>query len=389
MHTLQQIIRKLQLNNKLVVLRTCGSEYQKALLREQTAEYTLVDCSLPSVRLQAEQNPGLFVQGLPLPAYLANLQHMPFVLPYLLASEFSVGKIIASCSQSAVMQEALLDSNLGRIALLDLPLASGEADSLPFVPEEKYLQRLGQRQPRKDMLAAIMRGNLFAVDDKEAMAAYVRRVLQQSIIELTPARDELKFFRFLCAAAGMAGSVVNYAVLSDGVGVSSPTAKQWLKLLAGAGVIYLLPSIEQLAGKRLVKAPKLYFRDTGVAAYLLQLRDTGALVSSLYFKGLYENYVLNLLRESYLQQGIMPDMKFYRDSNRKEVSVILRLDKIIYPILICQSPFNVRKVGKLFDALQPYAQGCGCGQGVGCVLTLGGECRELTEGIWQVNTERL
>lgn len=385
----QNSIRKLQLNNKLVVLRTCGSEYQNALLRELTAEYTLVDCSLPRVRLQAEQNSVLFVQGLPLPAYLANLQHTPFLLPYLLDGNFPVGRLIASCTQSTALQEELPDNAFGRIALLDLPLVSGEADSLPFVPEEKYLQRLGQRQPRKDMLAAIMRGNLFAVDDKEAMAAYVRRVLQQSIVELTPARDELKFFRFLCAAAGMTGSVVNYAVLSDGVGVSSPTAKQWLKLLVGAGVIYLLPSIEQLAGKRLVKAPKLYFRDTGVAAHLLQLRDTGALVSSLYFKGLYENYVLNLLRESYLQQGIMPDMKFYRDSNRKEVSVILRLDKIIYPILICQSPFNVRKVGKLFNALQPYAQECGCGQGVGCVLTLGGECRELTEGIWQVNTEQL
>lgn len=385
----QNTIRKLQLNNKLVVLRTCGSEYQKTLLRELTAEYAPVDCSLPSVRLQAEQNPRLFVQGLPLPAYLENLQHMPFLLPYLLEGSFSADKLIVGCTQSAVLQEALLDSDLGRIALLDLPLASGEEDSLPFVPKEKYLQRVGQRQPRKDMLAAIMRGNLFAADDEEAMAAYVRRILQQSIMELPPARDELKFFRFLCAAAGMAGGVVNYAVLSDGVGVSSPTAKQWLKLLVGAGMIYLLPSIEQLAGKRLVKAPKLYFRDTGVAAYLLQLRDTGALVSSLYFKGLYENYVLNLLRESYLQHGIMPDMKFYRDSNRKEVSVILRLDKTIYPILICQSPFNVRKVGKLFAALQPYAQECGCGQGVGCVLTLGGECRKLTEGIWQVNTEQL
>lgn len=385
----QNTIRKLQLNNKLVVLRTCGSEYQKNLLHELTVAYNLVDCSLPSVRLQAEQNPGLFVQGLPLPAYLANLQHTPFLLPYLLEGNFPVGRLIASCIQSTVLQEVLPDSDLGGIALLDLPLASGEADSLPFVPEEKYLQWLGQRQPRKDMLAAMMHGNLFAVDDKEAMASYVRRILQQSIIELTPARDELKFFRFLCAAAGMAGGVVNYAVLSDGVGISSPTAKQWLKLLAGAGVIYLLPSIEQLTGKRLVKAPKLYFRDTGVAAHLLQLRDTGALVSSLYFKGLYENYVLNLLRESYLQQGIMPDMKFFRDSNRKEVSVILRLGRVIYPMLICQGPFNVRKVGKLFAALQPYAQECGCGQGVGCVLTLGGECRKLTEGIWQVNTEQL
>lgn len=389
MHTLQQIIRKLQLNNKLVVLRTCGSEYQKALLRELTAEYNLVECSLPGVRLQAEQNPGLFVQGLPLPAYLANVQHVSFLLPYLLEENFPVARLIAGCTQSAALQEELPDNAFGRIAWLDLPLANSGADSLPFVPGEKYLQRIGQRQPRQDMLAAIMRGNLFAVDGKEAMAAYVRRILQQSIMELTPARDELKFFRFLCAAAGMAGGVVNYAVLSDSVDISSPTAKQWLKLLAGAGVIYLLPSIEQLAGKRLVKAPKLYFRDTGVATHLLQLRDAGALVSSLYFKGLYENYVLNLLRESYLQQGIMPDMKFYRDSNRKEVSVILRLDRVIYPMLICHGPFNVRKVGKLFAALQPYAQECGCGQGVGCVLTLGGECRELVEGIWQVNTEQL
>lgn len=154
-------------------------------------------------------------------------------------------------------------------------------------------------------------------------------------------------------------------------------------------VIYLLPSIEQLASKRLVKVPKLYFRDTGVAAHFLQLCEAGALVSSLYFKGLYENYVLNLLRESYLRQGMTPDMKFCRDSNRKEVSVILQLDRVIYPMLICQSPFNVRKVGKLFADLQPYAQERGYRQGVGCVLTLGGKCRELVEGIWQVNAEQL
>ena len=111
MNIFEKSIQELQLNNVLVVLRVAGGQYDGQLLQEMVKEYKLVDLSLPVYRLQVEQNPLGFVQGLELPVYLANLHYTPSLLPVLLASGLPMDKLMASCSQSYYLQESIAKVN--------------------------------------------------------------------------------------------------------------------------------------------------------------------------------------------------------------------------------------------------------------------------------------
>ncbi len=236
-------------------------------------------------------------------------------MPCLLRSGLSLGRILGSCGQSYFLQMEADRTERQDIAFIELPVAvASAAQQCAFLPTEQMLERVSRRTRGCDVLTAIIQGR-FGAADSLTVAEYINHALQREVMEHTPVSDNMALYRLLYAAAGMNGTVVNYALLANSVGVSAPTVKQWLQFLAGAGVIYFLQPIADIAGKRLVKASKLYFRDTAVAAYLLQLKDTAALASSLHFKNLYENYALNVLREGFLQQGILPEMRFYRDSN--------------------------------------------------------------------------
>ncbi|MDO4920375.1 MAG: DUF4143 domain-containing protein [Phascolarctobacterium sp.] len=379
MTNLQETIRSLQLNNKLVILRTCGAGQQQDLLLSLTEGYSPLDLSLPNLRLQAQQNPQLFVGSLRLPVYLANLQYVPSLLPALLDSGLPLAKFLVSCSQGYYLEELAAQADAGSVAFVELPLQDVTLDRKPFVPQESYLQNLHEAEKRQ--LVAAMLG------EREVYSSWVRRVLQQDIMERTTVSDEVKFYRFLCAVASMAGCVVNYTILANNVGITAPTAKQWLQFLAGTGLVYLLPPVEHVAGKRLVKAPKVYFRQAGAAAYLLQLHDGASLLQSVYFKNLYENYVVSALRESYLRWGERPDFRFYRDSNNKEISLLLRAQGAVYPIMICQESFSVARIGKSFELLHGYAADSGATLGSGCIIGMGGDIKLLEENLAYVPAE--
>ena len=377
---LKEKIGNLQHNNRLVILRSCGSDYQNTLIRELTAGCNLVDLSLPNLRLQAEQNPQLFAEGLRLPAFLAGLQYAPFLLPALLNSGLPLGQILAGCSQSYYLEELSAQGPYGSVAFMELPMqAAGTAERQPFVVQADYLYSLAAAERRQ-----IVTAMLGAEAD---YAAWVRRVLQQDIMERTTVSDSGKFYRFLCAVASMTGCVVNYTILANNVGITAPTAKQWLQFLAGTGLVYLLQPVEQVDGKRLVKAPKVYFRETGAAAYLLQLHDGASLLQSVYFKNLYENYVVSALREGYLRWGQEPDFHFYRDSNNKEITLILRTVDRLCPINICNGGFSVRRAQKSFALLQDYAAGQGAALGSGCIIGIGGELQQLDGETYYVPAE--
>ncbi|WP_303167200.1 DUF4143 domain-containing protein [Phascolarctobacterium sp.] len=383
MTDLQNAIRNLQLNNKLVILRTCGNDRQKELLVALAKDYTTVDMSLPNLRLQVEQNPRLFLSSLRLPVYLANLQYTPSLLPALLSGGVPLAKVLVSCSQSYYLEALAGQQETRKVVFGDLPLPQADELNEPFAPTAACLANLRQKQ--QEVFTAVLWGTWDGCS--EELGAYISGLVQREIMEQTTVSDAMKFYRFLCVAASMTGTVVNYSRLCSGVGITAPTAKQWLQFLAGTGMVYLLQPLGSLGSKRMVKAPKLYFRDTGAAAQLLQIGDVKTLVQSFYLKNLFDNYVLNRLRESYLRQGKRARMMFYQDSNYKEISLILRVDGVLYPVNICKDGYSVRKVQKSFELLRGYAAEHGAALGSGCVIGTGGEIKLLADNLYYLPAE--
>lgn len=374
----EQTFAQLNTENKLILLRHCSSAWQKSFIKSLEEGRSVVDFADPLTREQAVNYTQAFVQGMAKPALLYNLQLVPELLPILAASEAHSGSYIAVTDQAYYLMPKIEETQ--NVAVLELPLA--------LTGKQLFVPGQNESHEPKDILTSILDGSLFVQsaesgeDRKRFYASYIKSVLQHKIMEQTTVSDDIRFYRFLCVAASLTGTVVSYSGLAEGAGITGPTAKQWLQFLVGSGVIYLVQPLTDVAGKRLVKAPKLYFRDTGVAAHLLQINDQTALMQSFYFKNLLNNYAVNSIRESYLEQGVEPKLLFYQDSNYKKISLILQVGNVLHPIIISKDDYSVNKTKKTFALLEAYAGSHGAALGTGCIIGMGKEAAVLDKGLY-------
>ena len=381
----EQLFAQLYKENKLIILKHCSSAWQKGFIKSLEEERTVIDFADPLTREQAVNYTQAFVQGMVRPSLLYNLQLVPELLPVLAACGVPNGSYIAVTDQAYYLLPKV--SQTGNVAVLELPLEL--EGKQPFVPGQSVSEE------QKDVIASIFAGSLhvqntdFGEDRKRFYASYVKNIVQHKIMEQTTVSDDIKFYRFLCMAASLTGTVVNYSSLANGVGITAPTAKQWLQFLEGTGVVYLLQPMADVPGKRLMKAPKLYFRDTGVAAYLLQINDQMVLTQSVYLKNLLDNYIVNQIRESYLEQGVEPWLMYYQDSNYKKISLIMCVEKVLYPMIISKDDYSVNKVKKTFALLDVYAAEHGAVVGSGCIIGMGKEAAILEKGLYYLSAAYL
>lgn len=384
---LQQKITYLLKQHRVVILKINSSDWQNSFVQGFTSGRSMVDVSDPMLRERAMWNPEEFVRNLPKPVLLLNLQYVPKLLSCLASEEVANGSYLCVVGQAYyVMEESY---SLPGVALLELPLSIEDRE--PFYPCTDFLQKLATGDRSANVLEKIMQGKLCAdaFPDSDAkdrfLGSYLRNVLQSTIKDLTTVSDDMRFYRFLCAVATSTGNAVNYANLGNAADISSPTAKQWLAFLEGAGIVHLLWPIEHPALKRVAKGPKVYFVDTGLASYLLRINNVEDLLKSTYFTALFETYVVNTLRESYLENGLAAQLAYFRDSNAKEINVLLRFNEVLYPIEIKKEPTSVTKLRKKFRLISPVEED-GVVIGNGCVVTLGSSVEQVADDLWQIGS---
>ena len=143
----------------------------------------------------------------------------------------------------------------------------------------------------------------------------------------------------------------------------------------------MLDPIEHSSLKRVAKAPKVYFADTGLAAYLLRINNVDELHESAFFEALFENYVVNAIRDSYIANGFDIDLSYFRDSNAKEIDLLLRYNNVIYPIDIGREPFVTSKLRKKFRLINDIEQDGVSRVGIGCVIGLGKRKEPLADDL--------
>ena len=262
---------KLQLNKLLVLLRSCCSQWQKSFIKSLERGRAVVDLADPIVREQALSYPEDFIHNMAKPTLLYNLQKVPELLPLLAKAEATQRSFVAVTEQShylldrldeqgsaedEALREAVAvignDELRSKLAIMELPLEAGERE--PFVPDSEGSSGRSARKAN-NVLERIVLGRLCRQEgssDKQYYTSFVKRMVRQQIMEQTTVSDDIKFYRFLGMAASMTGTVV---FGQHSVGITAPTAKQWLQFLTGTGLVYLLQPLEGVAGKRLVKAP--------------------------------------------------------------------------------------------------------------------------------------
>lgn len=366
----------LKLNNKSVVLALfCLAHFGKTTFLKQLADTNrkYVDLTEPTMRVMAKEEPVLFLQRYFPPVLIDNLQYAPELVPVIKDYVLHNGKpgdfwLIAPKEYSEELSSIFAE--LGdKFASFELcGLSSAEIDgrkSTPFVPEMGALAERMQNAVAHSVVEIYER---IWCGDKPALynegtdwqayyAKLVQDILQRDIRNFVQLNDEMKFYRFLCAAASQTAKLLNYAVMAKETGISIPTAKQWLGILEKMGIVYLLQPAAFEGVKYVVKTPKMYFTDTGLAAYLLRWNTADALEMGAMSAEFFETWVINEVYKSYAASGEKAPLYYYRNFNGKEMELLILHNGVLYPCVIAKSA-QPQKMYKRFNIVNPAFAAC-------------------------------
>ena len=362
-------------NEKLLLLLEDQRQSGKTTLLKQLAlpNRKYADLAEPALRSMANEEPVLFLQRYAPPVLIDNIQYAPELVPLIKDYALKHGKpgdfwLIAP-KEDAETITAIMQELGDKFACLELcGLSSAELDgreSTPFVPEMGDLAECMQNAvPHSvvEIYERIWRGDKPALynegtDWQAYYAKLVQDILQRDIRKFVQLNDEMKFYRFLCAAASQTAKLLNYAVMAKETGISIPTAKQWLGILEKMGIVYLLQPAVFEGVKYVVKTPKMYFTDTGFAAYLLRWNTADALEMGAMSAEFFETWVINEVYKSYAANGEKAPLYYYRNFNGKEIELLILHKGVLYPCVIAKSA-QPQKMYKRFNIVNPAFAAC-------------------------------
>ena len=172
------------------------------------------------------------------------------------------------------------------------------------------------------------------MSQKDFYASYIKTYIERDIRKLTQVADETQFFQFITVAASRTSQLVNYGDMARECGISEVTAKKWLSLLVTSGLVYLLRPYSANVEKRVVKTPKLYFMDTGLAAYLTRWTSPEVMQSGAMAGAFFETYVVGEIIKSFANNGEDAPIYFYRDKDKVEIDLLIEENNTLYPVEI-------------------------------------------------------
>lgn len=385
---IEQTINRISNQFKVLLLTGARQVGKTTLLKHlaQNSNRTYVTLDDLAVRSLALSDPALFLQRYTPPLLIDEIQYAPQLLSYIKMyadNGAQNGDIWLTGSQRLPLMQGVTESLAGRVGIIDLQGLSaneinGTDNTEPFLPEVGLLfnrMNNAKKQSLKEIYKLIWQGSMPAMynggeqDWQSYYASYVQTFLQRDVMKLLQINDEMVFFRFLCAAAGQTGKMINYAELAKAAEISAPTAKQWIKTLEAAGIIYLLQPFMPPGAKYIVKAPKLYFFDTGLAAYLTRWLNADALEAGAASSEFFETWVVMEIYKSYANKGIVPPLYYLRNFNGKEIELIIWQNGTVYPVAIKKSAYPSKAV-KTFAILEPVSADAKIQIGAGGIVCL-------------------
>jgi len=283
------------------------------------------------IRELANLDPRRFLQDYPTTSglILDEIQHAPKLLSYIqtiVDREKKNGFFIITGSQNLLVDEAVTQTLAGRIALLTLfPLSLSELANADLIP--------------KKIEEAVFKGSyprIYAenISPQKVYANYIRTYIERDVLTIKKIEDLNTFQRFIQLCAGRIGQILNLSSLGNDCGIDHKTARSWLSILEATYVIFLLYPYYKNFGKRLIKSPKLYFVDTGIACSLLRIKTSEELIEHYLRGNLVESFIIGDFFKQYYNADQPPHIYFWRDTQDHEIDCIIDNVTTITPIEI-------------------------------------------------------
>jgi len=272
------------------------------------------------IRAQAHADPRKFLADYPTKkgVILDEIQHAPELLSYIqtiVDREKKKGFFILTGSQNFLIDQAITQTLAGRMAVLTLlPLSINECAQEDILPQS--LDTLVYKGSYPQAYSEKISPDLLYRN-------YLRLYVERDVRTIKNVSNLTTFQRFIRLCAGRTGQIINLSSLGNDCGINHNTAKAWLSLLQASYIVFLLYPYYRNFGKRLIKAPKLYFIDTGIACSLLQIRSPKDLAEHYLRGGLIESYITaDLLKQQY-NADMQPSLYFWRDKTGNEIDCII------------------------------------------------------------------
>lgn len=305
----------------VVVITGPRQSGKTSLCKHHFSTYEYVNLENPATREQVLVNPKAFLEQYAKPGLIIDeAQHLPELFSYVqvVVDEDETAKFILTGSSNFGLLQGITQSLAGRAAILTL---------LPF--------SLNEIAKEVDTDSLIFKGGYPAVWAKnipiqDVAQNYYNTYIERDVRQILNIKDISRFQTFIRLCAGRVGTEFNASALSNEIGVSVPTIQEWLSVLEASYVLFRLPPFFRNIGKRLVKTPKIYFYDTGLACYLLGIEKEEQLATHPLRGVLFENMViLNFVKQRF-NAGKVPHLYFYRDKSQREVDLIEERGTALY-----------------------------------------------------------
>ena len=287
---------------------------------------TIVSLDKPTIRALVKKEPELFLQRYPPPVLIDELQYAPELFDYIkiyVDKHKVTGDFWLTGSQTFHMMKSVTESLAGRVGVVRmLGLSNGEIQKTHFpaftVDPPELIRRVDMAHPMNinEVFSRIFKGSmprLYESDNvnrDEYYESYLETYISRDIKDLSQVADELTFLSFIGIVAARTSTNVNYDVLANEAGISAPTAKKWLSILVSSGLAALIPPYSNNALGRVVKAPRMYFLDTGLCSYVTRWSSPEVLERGAMDGAFFETWVVSEIYKSYINNGKRPPL-FY------------------------------------------------------------------------------
>ena len=373
--------------------RQVGKTTMLMKIAEKSRNYVTLDD--PNARNMAINEPGLFLQRYEPPVIIDEIQYAPNLMQYIklyVDENKKMGDIWMTGSQMFHLMKNVSDSLAGRVGILRMQGFSGAEldgyDNEAFIMDsEKLISKVKERTPKslKEVYKMIYMGQMPGVYSRDISpdifyGAYINTYIQRDIKELTQVADEMLFLQFLTACAARTSQMLNLADIARDIGISAPTAKQWLSILITSGIVILIEPYFNNRMKRIIKSPNLYFMDTGLCAYLTKWNNPESLETGNMSGAFFETFVVSEVIKSYQNLGLQAPISYYRDKDKREIDLIIEQNNTLYPIEIKKSASPKKEAIKHFQVLNKSDVNVG----TGAVICMAKDLVPLDKDNWLV-----
>lgn len=352
---IEEKIKSLLSTYKVVLVTGARQVGKTRLLNEVFFDYNYISFDDYSEEMMAKSDAKRFLTDNGIPLIIDEVQRVPEIfrsIKLFADKKNQYGQYVLSGSQLFKLMNEASDSLAGRVAIVELPtLSLREIMRLDFndrfLPTKEYISnRNGKKAKDTNIWEIIIRGMYPELqnaekDTKDFYDNYIRTYLERDVREIINVQNLDLFYKFMVSVATRTGQLINYSSIASDVEVDADTIKKWISVLETSNIIYILYPYANKELKRVIKTPKLYFRDTGLACYLTRWLTVDTLKHGAMNEAMFETFVISEIIKSYSNNGLdyKKYMSFYNGRDNKqetqaEIDLLIEENNVIYPIEI-------------------------------------------------------